>query len=50
MGTIGETPCSDAEARLRGWTGGGTGMVYRQTLAFVISIFLVVEIFSDGTL
>ena len=47
MGTIGETPCSDAEARLRGWTGGGTG---RQTLAFVISIFFVVEIFSDGTL
>ena len=32
--TIGETTCSDAEARLRGWTGGGTG---RLTLAFMLN-------------
>ena len=32
-GTIGETPCSDAEARLRGWTGEGTGSL---TLAFML--------------
>ena len=31
--TIGETPRSDAEAKLRGWTGGGTG---RLTLAFML--------------
>ena len=32
-GTIGETPCSDAEAKLRGWTGGRTG---RLTLAIML--------------
>ena len=32
-GTIGDTPCSDAEARLRGWTCGGKG---RLTLAFML--------------